>query len=514
MLSTGGVCLDNRELVAKSISGARWTLLLSAVAIPLGYGTNIILGRITPEALGLYSLVIIASGVISTFFLLGGANVIINFIPTLTKETKLPFLFSYLSVTFFFAILGFAFTILCPSFLEFFFKREITSTVYIYLALLLPTVLLQTFVLATLRAEMDIKAAAISVNAFRIASFFIFAFSYLALPSALKEHTIAFVALTVLMCYFISLFVGAWRLYRNQIRNWLLSFRWFFPQDLWRFSLTFYLGALSFFVVQNVDQIVVLRYLSLKDLGYYRAALVTAGFVQFVPNHLMEAMYPTFCNLIARGEQELLEHVYTKSVAVGWAASGMTGMFVFMFASQVLALFGLDFHQAKSALLILIVGFMLAFPLGAVNGGLLVAQRKTTHTMVLNAIAAVYGTALYVVLTQRYGLLGTALACVVSSLLRIGISTMLIYRLFDMKVNRKSLAIPLISFITILAILFLSSYSFTWGIVGWLSGTAIFTAVSLKSGVLTIPDLSSPYRRFRKAGAAVGTAFTGHSAKE
>ncbi|GAG62927.1 unnamed protein product, partial [marine sediment metagenome] len=44
--------MNTDEIIQKSISGAKWTVILSIVAMPLGYAINIILGQISPEALG------------------------------------------------------------------------------------------------------------------------------------------------------------------------------------------------------------------------------------------------------------------------------------------------------------------------------------------------------------------------------------------------------------------------------------------------------------------------------
>ncbi|GAG75618.1 unnamed protein product, partial [marine sediment metagenome] len=65
--------MNTDEIIQKSISGAKWTVILSIVAMPLGYAINIILGQISPEALGIYGLLSIFILSVTTFILFGGS---------------------------------------------------------------------------------------------------------------------------------------------------------------------------------------------------------------------------------------------------------------------------------------------------------------------------------------------------------------------------------------------------------------------------------------------------------
>ena len=92
--------VNSDGLIRSSVSGVRWTLILSAVAIPLSYATNVILGRISPRALGAYGLLIVFSAIITTFFLFGGSQVVVRFLPELRSEKKGAFIFSYSGLVF------------------------------------------------------------------------------------------------------------------------------------------------------------------------------------------------------------------------------------------------------------------------------------------------------------------------------------------------------------------------------------------------------------------------------
>ena len=84
-----------RQLI---ISGMRWTVWLSVVAVPFSYGTMVILARTSPEAIGTYGLLGVYIGLSLGIFYLGGDAVAIKFIPELEYENRLSFLVSYFLV--------------------------------------------------------------------------------------------------------------------------------------------------------------------------------------------------------------------------------------------------------------------------------------------------------------------------------------------------------------------------------------------------------------------------------
>ena len=87
--------MEPEQLLKNSAVGAKWTLGLSLAVMPLSYATNIILARISPEALGTYGFLAVLISVVAAFFMFGGSQVIVRFLPQLAPEKKSAFLFSY-----------------------------------------------------------------------------------------------------------------------------------------------------------------------------------------------------------------------------------------------------------------------------------------------------------------------------------------------------------------------------------------------------------------------------------
>src|SRR5262245_12275207 len=76
-------------------SGMRWSVWLSILAAPFGYGTTVLLARVGPDVLGTYGLLMVYIGVVSSLMYFGGDAVTIKFVPTLSVPRRLSFLASY-----------------------------------------------------------------------------------------------------------------------------------------------------------------------------------------------------------------------------------------------------------------------------------------------------------------------------------------------------------------------------------------------------------------------------------
>lgn len=73
--------LSRLAIIEKSISGIKWTFVLSPLGVIATYGTTVLLGRLGAEVLGIYGVFLIALTLASTFLFYGGSNVVINFLP-------------------------------------------------------------------------------------------------------------------------------------------------------------------------------------------------------------------------------------------------------------------------------------------------------------------------------------------------------------------------------------------------------------------------------------------------
>ena len=65
----------------RTASGVRSVIVLNLVFFPLSFATNMLLGRVSPEALGYYGAVYVLIGTYFTFGVFGGSLVFTRFVP-------------------------------------------------------------------------------------------------------------------------------------------------------------------------------------------------------------------------------------------------------------------------------------------------------------------------------------------------------------------------------------------------------------------------------------------------
>ena len=72
----------------KALKSAKWMVITSILSMFCSYGSNILLGQISPETLGIYSAVNVFISSLTTFVGMGGAVVLSNFFPKMDSDVK------------------------------------------------------------------------------------------------------------------------------------------------------------------------------------------------------------------------------------------------------------------------------------------------------------------------------------------------------------------------------------------------------------------------------------------
>lgn len=415
------------SILQRTFSGARWMLYLSASALALGFCTNVLLGRMGAETLGFYSLLMLIVGVVQTFFVFGGSNVLVNYLPAMSPAQRPRLIATYALIVFIFGFALYALCLLFPSVMELLFRTAPNVSINSYLLVLVPVLLAQALVWAILQAELQGVALAISHNA---VSWFYFANVALLIllgvlsPSTEPRHSIV---VAVVVANIVALVIGILFLRREYfVRQGRASF-WFVPNGLWRFSTTLHIGTLLNFIIGNAAPVFILRELGLRELGYFRAASVFAGFVSWVPSVFDKSFYPSFCNLVRRNLPTNDE--YAKFSRLNAFSSGVIALVIMLFTRELLGVFGKEFSDGAYFLLsVLAVGFAIATPFVMTNFALVTAYERTTQTMIAYGIGAAAAIVLYASLVPTMHLHGIALAFILLQLLMLFISMWLVRR--------------------------------------------------------------------------------------
>ncbi|MFI5250963.1 MAG: oligosaccharide flippase family protein [Bacteroidota bacterium] len=399
------MALEEETIHARVNTGMRWLLFTSVISLVSGFGTNVILGRIAPELLGYYGYLSLTVSVLSTFFIFGGANVIVNYLPRTDSGNKVSFIFTY---AFFVVLAALTFLIIAylfPSLLRIIYGDRYQLSDTLVVITFLPMVIVQTIMWAVLQADMEFKGLAISQQIISWLNVVMFAFIFSGIVhtglSISNEHIVYIVFLGSNV---ISILIGLYRFFHIYKSSWQFP-KFYVPKGFWRFTVTFHLGTLLAFVILYADQLVIFRFSGFKELGFYRAAVVLAQFSVWAPQVIDRSVYSTFCNLISN-KKSILEP-YLKFCRINVLASSAIGMVLILFSREILYLFGKQFSDtAYLFLIILTMAKLLTAPINMVSGALLTAMQKVNVTLIGNATGAAIALILYHFLTSRFGVIG------------------------------------------------------------------------------------------------------------
>lgn len=412
------------RIVSHSLTGTRWMLWLSASAVVCGFGTNVVLGRSDPELLGFYGFLTVTLSLLGIFFVVGGGNVIVNYLPKLAAEDRSSFLASYAAVVAVSSGALLALAAAVPAVPDLIYGDAAGSSAVGYLALLLPISIVQMLAWSTLQADLALRTFAISQQLVSSATFVALlvagAAGWLADPSARS-----WVVAGVLIGNGASVVVAVGRLWSKQLRSWGGVRRFFLPTGFWRFSLYFHAATMVSFLVRSVDQVYVMRELGLVSLGYYRSALVLSNLANFLLIVTDKGFYSTFCNVGEDSHPDL----YRRFVRLNSVGTAVAGLVLLLFAGELLKLFGESATSDSRTLVTLLAGgILVAYPITSVNNSLVTAREKMRLIFVNNAAGAVGAVALYAWLGDRLGLVGVGWGFVCLQLLMLLLSTVAVRR--------------------------------------------------------------------------------------
>lgn len=436
--------MNNNKIIQKSISGAKWTIILSIIALPMGYATNIILGKISPEALGIYGLLNIFIVSVTTFILFGGSNVIVKYLPEIEDDKKVSFLLSYIFLVFLIAIFAVGLFFLCPKILDLLFGQAFPLNILPYLIIFIPVIILYSIFNFILNGLMEIKTSVVIRQAVVFCNFIAFSILFFFYKDFFRENLwmiilgLPFVCYTVLGllassitikkmkatslskcltkvrdCEFshvdnegkVPLWISSWRF---RIISKLRKFTLYLPKRFWSFALFVHISTILVFVYDKIDQLFILNYFSIHELGLYYAALKTVTLIRYTPMLLGSVLLPTFSNLLVLNEIHLVKKVYREIVRYNTMIIIPMVLFCIFFSRQIMGLFG-EAYVHNHLVLVVLSMFYGFTPMAGVNYSLVIAKGKSGIALINSIIQIGLQVVLMLFLINRIGILGLAI---------------------------------------------------------------------------------------------------------
>lgn len=382
--------------------GAIWVTLTSAVAVPLAYYRNWILGRIgeTGEVVGTYAIILLFFQIVVTFVLFGGVSVVTNFVPKIHQaEDKAGFLTAYALISMGAVTVFVALMYLFPGLVSFLIQTPVDAPIQRVLSVLAPLIVLSQIVVFALAGLMAFRMSALlsQVQIFFVCT--LATVGYFLFPEYLHERAVVILGATVGMANLFIVLIGAVRVFRALPG---LGRRLHLPSGFWRFSAFVHLNTTSTFAYNSIDQLFVLAALGRPELGAYFVLLQCAQLTTFVPQRIGQVMLASFSHLVGSERHDELRRAYTRLCRIILLLSTPLALIMVLFSYPIALMFGAWYAERHLYLLLLALVSHVG-SLGSVNSMLILAKARTGLFLVNSIVQICLQLGITVFLLGRFG---------------------------------------------------------------------------------------------------------------
>ncbi|MFB6102267.1 MAG: flippase [Haloplanus sp.] len=184
-------------------------------------------------------------------------------------------------------------------------------------------------------------------------------------------------------------------------------------RELWSFSWPLALGASFFFLLSNVDVLMIGYFMDPRSVGLYRAIQPLRQVTTFVLTAFTFLFLPLATQYFDDGDLDALDRLFTVSTKWIVAATFPPVLVFTLFAPDVVrAFFGAEYTPAAPALAVLTAGLFVRALVG-LNGDMAKAIDRPKIELYSVPVAVVVNVGLNVILIPRYGIVGAAAGTVI-----------------------------------------------------------------------------------------------------
>ena len=398
------------ETRSRILSGMRWTMWLSCLAMPMGLGTSVLLARTGPAAIGTYGLLTLYLGIVTTFFYIGGDTVVIKFVPLLDGKQRLSFLMSYLSVICLVVLGWMAVASIWSGDLHYIFGDGSSKQFYLLILAVSPIHICFSMVASTFKGMLEIRWAQFLLRLVTIGSFLIYLLLFVYGRKLLSSHYVALIWSVYLGLALIGTLWGAQHLFHlNEWGPLGSDIHFFLPPGFWRYALaTQQLSLVSFFS-NRIDYLLILNVGGLETLGKWVAVTTIGGTVVLLNSLLLDTLLPSLTNFVAAQDLEGAREIFNLHMRVIFVVSAAITCGLVLFARQLIAILGPKYSSLTAPVVVMVLLVGLASP-GAAGGALLSSVGKQQKAVWISVTQAIVFVSLLSALWPKFHLVGAALA--------------------------------------------------------------------------------------------------------
>jgi O-antigen/teichoic acid export membrane protein len=388
------------------LSGMRWTVWLSAFAVPFSIAVNLLLARVGPVTLGNFGLLGLYISLTSSFLYFGGDAVIMRFIPECSLEDRASFLVSYLIVILVVMSGWLVFAWLCPAAIRLAFGESNDDRFNFLLLCLSILPISFAMVVASLKGMLEIKISQLLTKLLTIGALAIYAAIFVFDRSLLSVHPTASIWSAYLGLSALLGIIGAVRVVRLCRTQ---RVRWFLPADFWRYSLSTQQVSALTFLARRLDYVLIVNLGGVRLLGQYVAVMVVATTVPIVSGFFMDTLLPALTNTVAMRNYAGAAQVFTVHMRILFLVITLLSCAVVVLAVPTTALMGSKYASVGGLIMFMAAAYGIASP-GAVGGTILASigrQQLAVWALGLNLLLYI---CLFFPLWWRWNLTGAVVA--------------------------------------------------------------------------------------------------------
>jgi O-antigen/teichoic acid export membrane protein len=359
-------------------SGMRWTLWLTVLSTPFSYALTVLLARAGPEVLGTYGALTVYLAAVACFFYVGGDTVTIKFLPELPPERRAAFLFTYALVVAGWFLVCLAALAAWPAPLRLLFGKSGHTGFHLLLIALAPIALVLNMVVGALKGLLEIQLAQALLRLLTVVQCLVYAALFVAAPALLATRYGTLVWGVYLGLALLAAAFGLAALFRpRRLRLGPGTLRPWLPAGFWSYLASAQLVSLIWFLLGQLDSLLLLNFGDVADLGRYLAIISVAMVARVVSNVVLETLLPSLTNALASGGRAAASEVFTMYWRLLLIVDTALGCGLILFVGPISKLLGPEYvaHQPLLVLATLLV--VLACP--SFIGGSLLSSAGEQH---------------------------------------------------------------------------------------------------------------------------------------
>lgn len=209
--------------------------------------------------------------------------------------------------------------------------------------------------------------------------------------------------------------VGLIFFYRSSSRKKLLgwSFSAATARKMLKDSWPLILSGLVVSVYMKIDQVMIKEMLGADAVGQYAAAVRLSEVWYFIPMVIANSVFPAILNAKKISEKLYMQRLQRLYTLMLWMAIGVAFPVTIFGDWLINLLYGVAYHEASGVLILHIWASVFVF-LGVANSKWLLSENLQVYSMINTSIGAICNIALNVLLIESHGVVGAAIATLIS----------------------------------------------------------------------------------------------------